>query len=316
MFPTTIFTPARLFICLALMTLSQAVNGATGAGPDAYGYTAALTTLDFEDLTSPDVPSTGILNGSEDDTVTIPIGFPFVFYGVSYTTVTVSTNGLISFGGPEIGHLALNINTTKTPADLPTICPLWHDWSFQYAGSDEALYVTLGDPGNRRLIVQWDFAQAALPSPSVDTVTFQVKLFERSNNIEFHYYDATVSDDASVSNGKASTVGIRDKGGQNTNRSLQWSFNQSVFIADQTAIKYTAPKFKVNAITRPTSTTIFLDCTGAPSISNKILSTTNLLTTAFSTQANVTADAAGHFTYTDPNTGPATPRRFYRVGLP
>ena len=47
----------------------------------------------------------------------------------------------------------------------------------------------------RRLIVQWDFVLAALPSPSLDTVTFEVKLFEGTNNIEFHYADATVTDD-------------------------------------------------------------------------------------------------------------------------
>jgi|1185.fasta_scaffold34110_1 hypothetical protein len=310
--PRFLFT--KLF-CLALASCSATVFAATGAGPDAFGYTAAATTFAFEDLTNPSVPSTGILEVTDDATVSIPIGFPFTYYGVTYTTVTVSTNGILTFGGADASHTAININTNTTLADLPTICVFWHDWTFAYTGTDEALYATLGTPGNRRLIVQWDFVVAALPSPSVDTVTFQVKLFEGTNNIEFHYDDATVSDDVSVSNGKATTVGIRDTHGQGaTNRALQWSFNQAV-IQDGAAIKYIAPQFRVNAISRISTTQVLLDCTGAPSRINHVQATTSL-GTAFTNLANVTATANGHFTYTDSNAGAAVPKRFYRVTSP
>ena len=76
----------KLVVSFAFASWTETVFGATGAGPDAFGYTAAATTFSFEDLTNPDVPSTGILEGTDDSTVTIPIGFPFTYYGVTYTS--------------------------------------------------------------------------------------------------------------------------------------------------------------------------------------------------------------------------------------
>ena len=313
------YHPTRFVIwtllCLALPLGVRSGIGATGAGPDGFGYTAASTTFAFEDLTLPSFPSTGILDRTDDSTVTVPIGFPFAYYGIYYTTVTVSTNGLVTFGGADASYTPVNISTTITPSDLPTICPFWHDWTFQYAGSDEALYSTLGTPGNRRLVVQWDFAISRSGS-GYDTVTFQLKLFEGSNNIEFHYNDATVSDDPSNSRGQNATVGIRDTHGQQslTNHSLQWSYNQNT-LRDQTAIRYTAPQFEVNSVSRLVNKDIFLDCTGAPSIGNKIQYSPDL-TTRFQQLGNpITADSNGHFTFEDLNSGTVT-RRFYRIGLP
>ena len=304
---------AATTLCFAVVSCFRFAEGATGAGPDAFGYTAASTTIAFEDLTLPAYPSTGILDKTDDSTVTIPIGFPFRFYGITYTTVTVSTNGLVSFGGAEPSFTPVDISTTATPSDLPTICPYWHDWTFQLFGADEALYLTLGTPGKRRLIVQWDFAQSRT-GPGYDAVTFEMKLFEGTNNIEFHYADATVSDDSTNSNGVNSTVGIRDTYGQQTNRSLQWSYNQRA-IRDQTAIRYIAPQFKINSITRLANRNILLDCTGGPSITNYIEYSSNLTTAFQRLGSGVKASSNGHFTFEDTTAGSVT-RRFYRVGRP
>ena len=306
----------RLLAFLIVIACHRCGYAAVGAGPDAFGYTATTTTFNFEDLTTPAYASTGILDGTDDATITIPIGFPFTFYGVTYTTLTVSTNGLITFGGADPAYMPVNINTTTTPNDLPSIAVFWHDWTFQFLGSDEALYATVGAPGERRLIVQWDFAQSRAGT-ATDTVTFEAKLFEGSNNIEFHYDDATVSDDSTNSNGLNATVGIRDVHGQQsaTNRSLQWSFNQAV-INDSTAIKFTAPQFKVNSITRNASKQIVLDCTGAPSIVNHIEYSPDLKTAFQRLPTNPpAASSTGHFIFTD-TTATTLVKRFYRVGLP
>src|SRR4029078_6478299 len=73
-----------------LIVLSALSPAAYAIGPDNYGYLATAITESFEDLTIPGVASTAILDKTDDGTITIPIGFSFTFYGVKYTTVTVS----------------------------------------------------------------------------------------------------------------------------------------------------------------------------------------------------------------------------------
>ena len=295
-----------LLLALAILPCGYAI------GPDNYGYTAALIAFNFDDLSVNTVPAVPILDNTDDDVIEIPIGFPFTIYGVKYTTVWVSTNGLLTFGGGDGDYTPKNFTVAGPLQNLKTIAPLWNDWEFVYQYTDEAYYLTLGTPGSRRLVVQWNFAQPRNGN-GIDTVTFEVKLFEGSNNIEFHYDDATVSDDRTQSNGRACTVGIRDVNGQTTGKVLQWSFDQAV-INDSSAIRYTAPSFKVKTITRQAANgNIVLTCTGAPSKPNYIEVTTNLATGFSRLPGSITADVNGNFTYTD--TSPGT-RKFYRVGLP
>lgn len=302
---------APAVICFFIAASGHYVRAAIG--PDNFGYTAATTTFSFQDLTTIGTGVTPILDFQDDAAVTVPIGFPFIFYGVIYTSVSVSSNGLITFQGADTAHTPVNIATTSTLQNLPTIAVLWHDWTFQYFGSDEVYYATLGAAGSRRLIIQWNFAQSK-SGPGTDTITFEVKLFEGSNNIEFHYLDATVSDDPNVSNGKDATVGIRDINGQTSGRNLKWSFNQTV-IADGQAIRFVAPVFKVTSITRLANRHILLQCLGAPSLVNYIEASPNLNPGSFSTLGSATANASGVFQFEDVNAGSFT-RRFYRVAVP
>lgn len=302
---------ARAAICFFIAVSGPYVRAAIG--PDNYGYTAATTTYSFEDLTSMGSGVTPILDLQDNAAVTVPIGFSFTFYGVVYTSVSISSNGLLTFQGVDTAQTPVNIATTATPQNLPSIAVLWHDWTFQYFGSDEAYYATLGSGGSRRLIVQWNFAQSK-PGPGIDTVTFEVKLFEGSNNIEFHYFDATIDDDPNVSKGKDATVGIRDINGQTSGRNLEWSFNQAVINNGQ-AIRFVAPVFKVTSITHLTNGHILLQCLGVPSHVNYIEASPNLNPGSFSTLGSATANASGVFQFEDVNAGSFT-RRFYRVAVP
>jgi hypothetical protein len=284
-----------------------------GIGPDKYGYTAATTTYLFEDLTEPSINAPPMLGNVDDGAVTIPIGFPFVFYGVWYNAVSVTSNGTLTFRNVDIDWVPVDISKTAPTNNLPMIAVLWHDWTFQYFGSDAVYAATLGPSGNRRLIVQWNAALSAT-GPGTDTVTFEVKLFEGSNNIEFHFLDPTVFDDPTVSNGKDATVGIRDTAGQVNGRNLQWSFDQAI-IADGEAIQIVAPTFNISAITRLTNGHILLQCTGAPSSVNHIEATPALSTKPFAPLGDAAADASGKFQYEDGG-APNFTRRFYRVAVP
>ena len=282
-------------------------------GPDSYGYTAATTTFLFEDLTEPAIDAPPLLDNTDDAAVTVAIGFPFVFYGVAYNAVSITSNGTLTFSDVDTDWVPVDLSTAAPNGDLPMIAVFWHDWTFKYFGSDAVYAAMLGPAGSRRLIVQWN-AALSVPGPGSDTVTFEVKLFEGSNHIEFHFLDATISDDSTMSNGKDATVGIRDVAGQTNGRNLQWSFNVPV-INDETAIRFVAPVFKVSSITRLANRHIVLQCSGAPSSVNKIEATTDLKTTPFSFLGSAAADALGHFQYEDATAGSFT-QRFYRVTVP
>lgn len=43
--------------------------------------------------------------GADDDKALVGIGFSFSFYGRAYTSVCISSNGLLSFGGCNTGNL-------------------------------------------------------------------------------------------------------------------------------------------------------------------------------------------------------------------
>ena len=304
-------------VALALIIMSSLPAGlraATGAGPDAYGHTAGTIPIAFEDLSVPGSGAVTVLDTADDSAVTVSLGFPFVFYGTAYTSISISSNGIVTFGGIDTDWDPVDFTNDSPAANRPTIAPLWHDWTYQYFGSDAVYYVTRGNPGNRRFIVHWS-APLSDTGPGEDTVNFEVKLFEGTNNIEFHYDDATVSDDANVSNGKDATVGIRDINGQTNNRNLRWAYNQAV-INNDTAVRIVAPRFLVNSITRLSNQHIVLQCVGAPSLANKIEATTDLKNTPFAPLTpSVMANSAGSFQFEDVNAGSFT-RRFYRVAIP
>ena len=298
---------------LTACLIASYCHQAFAIGPDTYGYTAATTTFSFESA----LGGTPILADQDDTGVTIPIGFSFLFYGVAYTTVSFTPNGLVTFGGVDSDFQNDNLTTTAPDANRPSIGVFWHDWTYLFAGSDQAYYTTLGAVGSRRLIIQWNQAESAtgVNNPqNQDTVTFQVKLFEGTNNIEFHYQDATVSDDAGVSNGLQATVGIRDTNGHTNGRNLQWSYNQAV-ISNGLAIRYTHPLGRITKITRlANGTTIRLEGLSAPNQVNRIEAAPNLGNPSpFSNLISVTANASGVFLHDD--TSPGT-RRFYRIIAP
>lgn len=305
---------ARIFVFSLITLFASEAFCAVSPGPDIYGYTVAATTFDFEDLTEPAIDAPPILGTADDEAVTVPIGFSFVFYGVAYNTVSISSNGMLTFQAADTDWVPVDITTTAPNLDLPSIAVFWQDWTFQYFGSDAVYYATLGPAGNRRLVVQWNAAQSS-PASGDDTAFFEVKLFEGSNNIEFHYLDATNTDDANYSNGKNTTVGIRNTTGQTTGKNLQWSFNVPV-INDETAIRFVAPTFKVNSITRLTTNRhIVLQCKGVPSSVNRIEARTDMKTGSFSLLGSATANSSGIFQYEDVNAASFT-QRFYRVAIP
>ncbi|MBL8878066.1 MAG: proprotein convertase P-domain-containing protein [Phycisphaerales bacterium] len=135
----------------------------------------------FEDISSTGTPLTFATQDDSASAITLP--FPFTFYGQAKTNGLVSTNGYITFGTVGTDLSNDQIPTTATANDA--IYVLWDDLHLRTTG---VVYVQeLGTAPYRRYIVQWTNMDQFSPSNSSNLMTFQAKLFESSNCIEYHY---------------------------------------------------------------------------------------------------------------------------------
>ena len=151
-------------------------------GPDLFGYHWTDSDEpggpDFEWIEI-DAIGTPIPLVRDDQTVTgIPIGFPFPFYGNTFTTVNVASNGFLSFTSPRSFYLnqPLPIAGTSVPENL--VAPLWDDLDFSVAGAQAFAW----SDGNR-FIVEYKNVPHYLEAA---TSTFEVVL-DASGEIRFQY---------------------------------------------------------------------------------------------------------------------------------
>lgn len=223
---------------VALLACAAVPVQATLRGPDAAGYVGSdATVFSFADLSGPG-GGASVLAGTDDAMADLTLPFSFQFYGQPYTKVCVSSNGAMYFttnpsactGFVDFAHT--DLTATKGPNDLPAAFPFWTDLAFQVGGS--VIYQSLGAPGSRRFIVQWN---QAYPVGSANPVTFQVVLSEGSNGILFQYKTVDLGPGDSASRAGRATIGIRNQGAPENGQQLEWSFDVPV-IADGTALLF------------------------------------------------------------------------------
>lgn len=124
-----------------------------------------------------------IASGIDDGTsASTPIGFNFVMGCDTYTTFTASSNGWMGLGGAAF--FSENFNDLSGTSTGPKIAPLWDDLATSTGGNVN--YRLTGTAPNRVLTVEW---KEMLWRYSATTwgISFQVKLYETSNRIEFIY---------------------------------------------------------------------------------------------------------------------------------
>ena len=122
------------------------------------------------------------IEGDDEVSTGLPIGFNFEFGGVSYNHVKPSSNGFL--------YLDTNNSSTRLVNDLDNvgdaiIAPLWDDLDGRASGS-KASYLTSGTSPNRIFTIEWlkwEWNYAA----SNEIISFQVKLYETSNKVVFIY---------------------------------------------------------------------------------------------------------------------------------
>ena len=136
----------------------------------------------------------GYFNG-----ITIP--FTFTYNGATYTKINVCTNGFATLGKvfttttsatAPVYYSGPDLTGNKTAVDTiprPIIAPFWADLAFVAAkatATSGISYSTAGTTPNRVFTIQWHNAQWDY-SATAGSISFQMKLFETSNIIEFVY---------------------------------------------------------------------------------------------------------------------------------
>jgi hypothetical protein len=185
------------------------VNGNSTPTPageaDDFGYKFLIDLPISGDELAPEDSGVIEVTSNSGQAQSINIGFPFSFYENTYTSCGVSNNGLITFGGSSgIYNLPLQIPTsTSSPNNF--IAPFWS--SLTADSNSKLLYTTRGVDSGRVFVLQFtNFKQ----SSGSAHITFQVLLYEGSNNIEFHYRDL---DGALTSTSNQLSIGIQNSRG-------------------------------------------------------------------------------------------------------
>ncbi len=179
----------------------------------------------------------------DDCSTSIPIGFPFPFYGEEYSTASVSSNGLISFA--PISDLA-SANPICLPARNPSnllIAPFWDDLNPSAGGAGSGVFTLLqGTAPNRRFTIEW---KDVPHYPATGAATFEVTLFESSGQVLTQYADA-IFGNAAFDLGAAAVAGVENrKGAQGTDYSC-FALNN---IAASVAVRFvpTTPLIETHA---------------------------------------------------------------------
>lgn len=193
-------------------------------GPDLFGYTCTNgETYAYIDATN-DTQLYAL-----DGVVELALPFPFTFYGTTYTAVYASSNGNLQFDTQNVAYSNACLNPELAPAMGDLIAPYWDDLDLRLVGFLETAVV--GEEPNRIFVIEWDGVPRYSES---DTVTFEVQLFEGSNDIVFLYEDVTAE---ASHNGDGATIGLQSEA---QGLSLQLGCNQAV-IADAAQVAFPYP---------------------------------------------------------------------------
>ena len=163
----------------------------------------------------------GVPGPSGDDNESVAaLPFPFRYDGYYYDSVQISTNGWIELGtGPRgslrglstMGQVGFFFNQAFATQDRPTkaLGPWWSDLYTGSALLPSIVMNTLGSAPNRVFVVEWRSMPPCCTETNATRVSFQVRLHESTNLVEFDYGPAVISS----FDGNGAAIGLKDYAG-------------------------------------------------------------------------------------------------------
>jgi hypothetical protein len=144
----------------------------------------------------------------------IPLGFTFIYNNVAYSSINANTNGFASFA--LFTDIQNNATQDYYTADLaygpygsntvrPILAPLWDDHDL--FSTADIKYLTTGVSPNRVFTLQWSKVYWDASATELN-IEFQLKLFEGTNVVEFHYNQLS----GALGNNPTAAIGITASG--------------------------------------------------------------------------------------------------------
>jgi len=169
------------------------------------------------------------------DTASVPAALPFslAYFGETMTEFSVNSNGFVQFYPASGGSPTLPAYfSTPIPSSMPPngmAAAYWDDLNF-VDPTTRALTLISGAAPNRHLTIEWkNFTRSRDPS---SRLTFQAKLFETTNVIEFHYCSLTNT------SGETASIGLEDAAGT---RGIQVGYFRPMTAITSNAYRFTPP---------------------------------------------------------------------------
>jgi Zn-dependent metalloprotease/N-acetylneuraminic acid mutarotase/subtilisin-like proprotein convertase family protein len=204
----------------------------SGATTFCQGGSVLLNAYSYQSIPFSPIAGSGTPVVLADDQLSSskPIGFSFMFFGNTYTTFNISSNGFISFTGTASGCCSGQLlPNAAAPNNLISFA--WTDLYPPAGGTIE--YFTTGIAPNRKLVVNYK----NIPHyPNNNPVTAQVILFESTNQVEIH----TTS---MPTDGSLHTMGLENSNG--TQAIIIPGRNRASFSLSNDAVRFctTTPQY-------------------------------------------------------------------------
>ncbi len=219
-------------------------------GPDIFGYTymdsdeSGGPTFSWQDIRA--VGTQIAMTGDDSNTGPFPIGFEFPFYGKTFNTFRVCTNGWVSFTSTRttFSNVALPNSGSTVPENLLAV--FWDDLHFDSV--PHAYYHYDGT----KLVIQYQDVRRLGESATTNPNTFEIILYP-NGAIVYQYLSMRAANKASA------TIGMQNEA---KNDGLQVVFN-APYVKDNLAIRFRPPARFLTV--NPTSGTVppsgFMDLT-------------------------------------------------------
>lgn len=217
------------------------VDAATRATPAAVTPTASAATFQWNDISS----SGAVIAQGDDVVQEVPLLFPFQFFGNTYRSMFVSSNGVITFDQGSGAFFNTCLPTAIPPNNA--IYAYWDDL-FPTGGSNGNVF-HLGTASEH--IIQWNNVRFFGSRPG--TVSFQV-ILRPDNTAKIQYLTAQ--------GGVSATAGIEDRTGLSALQLFCNPSTPSTRLADSTAFLVTThPTAAVNLSISPAEQVVAVGAT-------------------------------------------------------
>lgn len=232
------FLRISLFLCVATLfgNISRAQTITILEGDTLYVCEPGPVTLHaiYQGADSSDLQSSEPLSTVDDAySELVDLGFPFTFYGTTHTQCVLSTNAYITFdlgnatpaGAGWPNYSPWSIGGPAPSPGSPANTAIMGPWQDTYPGANPASpgwisFTTVGDAPNRVFI--FNMCMVPMFSCTDSFYSGQIKLFETTNDIEFHIAEKSL---CATWNGGEAILGLQDGGMADViyNSPTQWT---------------------------------------------------------------------------------------------